>query len=47
MRDRTAAERDEWRAAGELASGLERARAALAVAIARQRHADAEGIAYV
>lgn len=41
---RTAAERDEWVAAGEVATGLERAVVALGVAGARERHAATEGI---
>lgn len=41
---RTAAERDEWAAAGEVATGLERATVALGLAGARERHAAAEGI---
>jgi len=40
---RTAAEADEWAAAGEVATGLERATVALALAGARSRHAAAEG----
>jgi len=45
--DRTAAERDEWAVASDLAAGLERARLALAVGARRVEHAAAEGIAYV
>jgi hypothetical protein len=41
---RTAAEREEWRAAGEVATGLERATVALGLAGARERHAAVEGI---
>jgi hypothetical protein len=43
VEDRTARERDEWRRAGEVATGLERARGALALAAARSRHEAAEG----
>lgn len=46
LSDRSSAERDEWRAAGAVASGLERARVSLALARRRADHADAEGIAY-
>jgi hypothetical protein len=41
---RTAAEVDEWVAAGEVATGLKRATVALGVAGARERHAATEGI---
>jgi len=41
---RSAAERDEWRAAGTVESGLERAMVALALARRRHAHATAEGI---
>jgi len=41
---RSAAERDEWRAAGRVESGLERAIVALALARRRHAHATAEGI---
>lgn len=44
--DRSSAERDEWAVAGNLASGLERARLALAVGARRVEHAAAEGITY-
>jgi hypothetical protein len=41
---RSAAERDEWRAAGRVETGLERAIVALALARSRHAHATAEGI---
>lgn len=40
---RSAAERDEWRRAGEYGSGLERTRIALALCYRREQHALAEG----
>jgi len=46
VEDRSAAERDEWATAGEIASGLERARVALALAAARTNYAAAEGYEY-
>lgn len=42
--DRGAGERDEWEAAGAVATGLERAVVALALARARDRHGAAEGV---
>lgn len=45
VEDRNARERDEWRRAGELASGIDRAMIALALARSRVRHAAAEGVA--
>jgi len=41
---RSAAERDEWRAAGEVATGLDRAQVAVSLAARRVEHAAAEGI---
>ncbi|WP_251342807.1 hypothetical protein [Haloplanus halophilus] len=44
MTTRTRTERDEWTLAGELASGIPRARVALALAGAKANHERAEGI---
>jgi hypothetical protein len=44
---RTSTERREWALAGEHASGLERSRVALRLAVARADHAAAEGASYV
>lgn len=46
LADRSARERDEWRAAGDVGSGLERARVALALAASRSTHALVEGFTY-
>jgi hypothetical protein len=43
LEDRSSSERDEWRAAGCVATGLERAVVALGLAAARSNHAAAEG----
>jgi hypothetical protein len=40
----TRVERDEWRLAGDLASGIPRAQVALALAGAKANHERAEGI---
>jgi hypothetical protein len=45
--ERTSTERREWALAGEHASGLERGRVALRLAVARSSHAAAEGASYV
>jgi len=44
--DRGAGERAEWATAGEVATGLNRARIALALAASWSRHAAAEGASY-